>query len=75
MLLCSPNSRKRVKLGLNLGPLLEIMARIMDHGPEFWHRIYQYMPWDGKQHPSSKFGIVHDILGRNFGGHMIYQHR
>jgi len=37
------------------------MARFLDHGPEFWPRIYQYMPWDGTQYPRSEFGMVYDI--------------
>ena len=31
------------------------------------------MPWDGTQHPSSEFGMVHDILAHNLGWYMIPQ--
>jgi len=34
------------------------MAQILDHGPEFWPRMYWYMPWGGTQYPSSTFGTA-----------------
>jgi len=45
-----------------VGPLARRHSLQAGLGPEFWPRIYQYMPWDGTQYPSPNFGMVHDIL-------------
>ncbi|KAK3364771.1 hypothetical protein B0T24DRAFT_598103 [Lasiosphaeria ovina] len=40
----NPNGRLPSIQDPNLG--WKLWPRIMDHGPESWPRIYQYMPWD-----------------------------
>lgn len=56
-------------MGLRLGNGPESWPR----GPKFWLRIYQYMPWDGTEYPSSKFVMVHSIPAQKLGQYITSQ--